>query len=190
MYNTRALLSAMALVEQVSIILGTTSYLWGGCALDVYQGHILRAHSDLDYLTEDLYTHFSRFVEQFEQRGCVTKKLRNGDLSVRGWGLPIHLGNIGVEEQVTWTHNGTQASLRFPLRWLDSQPIRFCGVDVHVVQPELEYVLKSQPALLNTQWQPRQQDIDAQNWLRMELERRGVDVAALNKFVESCAGMS
>lgn len=68
MYDTQALLSAMALVEQVSSMLDTTSYLWGGCALDVYQGHILRDHSDLDYLTEDLYTHFSRFAEQLEHR--------------------------------------------------------------------------------------------------------------------------
>lgn len=68
--------------------------------MDVYQDHILRDHHDLDYLTEDLYDHFLQFVEQFEEHGCATKRLVNGDLSIRGCGLPMHLGNIRVADNV------------------------------------------------------------------------------------------
>lgn len=104
----------MTLVEEISTALSTTSYLWGGCTLDVYQGRILREHHDLDYLTQDLYDHFSRFVEQFEQRGYTTKQLVNGDLSVHACGMPIHLGNLCMGDPVTWTHNGQRGWLRFP----------------------------------------------------------------------------
>jgi hypothetical protein len=62
-------LAAMALVESLSARLDAVSYLWGGCALDAYEGRILRAHHDIDYMTAGLAGLGPQFAALFRGAG-------------------------------------------------------------------------------------------------------------------------
>ena len=51
------------------------------------------------------------------------------------------------------------------------------------VEPELEYVLKSQPALLNSEWVPHPKDLVALEWLKGHRRALDVDVSNLETHV-------
>ncbi|HOG48208.1 MAG TPA: hypothetical protein PLJ35_21230 [Anaerolineae bacterium] len=177
--RSRAYLAAMRLVERISAELGTTSYVWGGFALDVYEGRVLREHDDIDYLTVDLPALKPQLAGLFAAHGWPAKELSNGDLSPRRHGLKMQLGQIALGARVRWTYDGDRGYLEFPLAWLRPHPVRFCGLEVHVVEPELEYVTKCCPQLLNPDWRLREREIAARERLRALLWAKGVDPEAL-----------
>ncbi len=86
-------LDAMRLIESVSRLLKTTSWVWGGFTTDICMGRMLREHDDLDYLTLNLHQWKVRFEEAFSQHGWQTKNLANGDLKLKkmvsrcNWGM-------------------------------------------------------------------------------------------------------
>ena len=106
-------------------------------------------------------------------------------MSIEGTGIKIHLGHIEVGEQVRWIHNPASETgvLCFPTTWLSSDKYVIHEISVHVVEPELEYVLKRWPELLNPQWVPRQKDTIALEWVESFLEERGVDRRVLRSQV-------
>ena len=159
-------LDAMRLVESVSRSLKTISWIWGGFTTDVYAGRILREHDDLDHLTSNLHRSKSEFVEAFSSHGWQTEHLVNGDLRLKKDGIKVHLGNVEVGEVARWTHNGEQGSLLFPASWLNPKVVVFCGIELHVITPELQYVLKAHPGLLNPHRKSRDQDILEKERLR------------------------
>ncbi|MEM7127697.1 MAG: hypothetical protein AAF702_15290 [Chloroflexota bacterium] len=183
--HRQIILKTLALVESVSADVETTSYLWGGMALDAYRGQLLRTHHDLDYLTVDLWRHFEKLCAAFEREGCVAKELVNGDLSVKGIGTSIHFGHIELTEYTRWVHNRDSKTgvFCFPNVWLSDLAYLIDGVGTHVVEPEFEYVIKSQPTLLNPHWIPRPKDIDAFEQTKALLAMRGVDLASLSYMV-------
>ncbi len=170
--HSRIHLAAMRLVEAISASLGTTSYIWGGFTLDIYQGRLLREHHDLDYLTVDLARLKPQFVALFARHRWPVRELSNGDLSPRRSGLKVQLGQIALVDGARWAFNGAKGYLVFPLGWLDPHPVRFCGVDVHVVRPELEYVVKICPQMFNPDWAVREQEVEAREQLRAMLKPR------------------
>lgn len=179
------ILDSLGLVERVSALVDTTSYLWGGMALDAYAGRLLRNHHDLDYLTLDLHELIVPLRDAFEAEGCMTKELVNGDLKIAGTGIGIHLGHIEIGKQVHWIHNPASPTgeLCFPRSWLSPKRHLLYDTLVHAVEPELEYVLKSQPELLNPQWSPRSKDILALEETKAILEKRDVDLNELQSLV-------
>jgi hypothetical protein len=142
----------MAFVESVSRSLKITSWIWGGYTTDIYMGRILREHADIDYLTLNLHRLKSQITETFSGRGWQAKDLLNGDLSLKKDNVKVHLGNVEIGNIAKWTHNGEQGALFFPASWLSLDVVEFHGRELHVVAPELQYVLKDHPELLNPDW--------------------------------------
>lgn len=178
-------LEAMAFVERVSRSLKTTSWIWGGCSVDICMGRILREHDDIDYLTLNLHRLKSQITETFSGRGRQTKELVNGDLSLKKDNVKVHLGNIEIESVAKWSHNGEKGSLLFPVSWLSQEVIEIYGMEVHIVAPELQYALKEQPALLNPHWQIREKDILDKEYLQEVLFKGGIDVGTLREMISS-----
>ncbi len=178
-------METIALVENISRSLQTISWVWGGFTTDIYMGQILREHDDLDYLTLNLHKLKPYFVEAFLDCGWQVKNLENGDLKFKKDSIKVQLGNIEFGERARWTHNGGNGSLLFPVSWLSSNVVEFAGIKLHVIAPELQYVLKEHPELLNPAWLMREKDIFDKEYLRDFLLKRQVDVCSLHKFVSS-----
>ena len=182
------ILGAMAFIENASTQLGTTSHVWGGFTLDIYEGRFLREHSDIDYLTVDLLQLRPQLLEYFEQADWQVKTVINGDVVATRDGIELHLGDVYLRNRAVWTHNGKNGILTFPLSWLRKKAVAFCGIQVHVVEPEFEYVVKHFPALLNPSWQPREKDISARKRLAAILLEKNIDVNRLRSQVSDQIG--
>ena len=173
----------MKLVEKASLSLDTITWIWGGLVVDVLKGKFLREHGDLDYLMMDLHQSKSQISETFINWGWITKNLENGDLKLIKNGMKIHLGHVELSDTVTWTHNGEKGSIVFPVMWLPVKTIDFYELSVHIVSPELQYVLKTHPQLLNPKWQVREKDILDIKVLKQILMKRGVELSSLRTMV-------
>jgi hypothetical protein len=176
-------LSAIDLVRTFSKSLKTISWIWGGFTIDIYEGHILRDHDDLDYLTLNLHNLLLGFAELFVDCGWEVKTLENGDLKAKREGVKVQLGHVEISDIARWTHNGEKGSIWFPVDWLDSKPVVFCGVEIHVVRPEFQYVMIERPQMLNPNWKHRDKDIAARQYLRSYVESKGLAPQALFEHV-------
>lgn len=172
-------LLAMALVETYSKSLNSLSWIWGGFTIDIYKNRFLREHDDLDYLTLNLHSLIPQFTKLFENCGWQANLLENGDLKLEREGIKIHLGHVELSDKVRWTHNGDKGSIWFPQEWLISKPVSFCGIEVHVVEPEFQYVIFEHPQMLNPNWKHREKDIVARKYLRSCVEGKGITPQAL-----------
>ena len=65
--------------------------------------------------------------------------------------------------------------LLFPRSWLNPDIVEFYETGIHVVAPELQFVLKEHPALLNPDWLPSEKDILDKEHLRDILPKRRRD---------------
>ena len=148
-------------------------------------GRILRKHDDLDYLTLNLHSMKSKLAEAVLDHGWQTKNLANGDLQLKKDNIKVQLGNVECKDLVRWTHNGEMGSLFFPVSWLSLEGIEFQGIELHVVAPELQYVLKERPALMNPDWLIREKDILDKKYLQDILLKNGTDISVLHKLVTS-----
>jgi hypothetical protein len=181
--KNQSVLEAMRLVESISAGLNTTSWIWGGFAVDIQQGCFLREHRDLDYLTLNLHTLVREFAEGFEDAGWQSRRLGNGDLKLEREGIKIQLGHVEILGFAKWTHDGERGYVSFPEGWLSSRPFRFCDVEVHAIEPEFQWVLLEHPEMLNPEWKLRDKDIRAKEQLGKILADRGVDPHALRGHV-------
>ena len=98
---------------------------------------------------------------------------------------PMDDAVLTVADVAKWTHNGEKGSLLFPCSWLNEEATEFYGREVHVVAPELQYVLKENPELLNPDWMVREKDIFDKEYLRDILLKRKIDICSLHELVSS-----
>jgi hypothetical protein len=180
-------LDAMALVEAVSAEIGTTSYIWGGWTLDIHYGRPLRAHGDIDCFVTDLHQHLAPFSERLQEAGWEVESVLDGYLlSARKEEVKLQLGHVEIHGDVVhWKHNGNLGTILFPADWLRAEPVLFLGITVHVAGPELGYVLKTHPQLMNPDWQPRDKDQADRARLRDLLLQKQVDLDTLSPEVKS-----
>jgi hypothetical protein len=180
-------LSVMELVETFSRKLKTISWIWGGFTVDIYENRVLRKHDDLDYLTLNLHNLIPQFSEMFISCGWQVKVLENDDLKLVRDGIKVHLGHVEIADKARWTHNGDKGSIWFSSEWLDFQSVDFCGIEIHVVKPEFQFVMIERPQMLNPDWKLRDKDIAAQEYLRNNIESRGINPHTLLKQVYESA---
>jgi hypothetical protein len=180
-------LDALALVEAVASEIGTTSYIWGGWTLDIHEGRLLRAHGDIDCFVTDLHQHLGPFSERLQEAGWKVKTVLDGYLlSARKEEVKLQLGHVEIHgDTVHWKHNGNEGTILFPADWLRAEPVPFLGVIVHVAGPELGYVLKTNPSLMNPDWQPRDKDQADIDRLKDLLLEKQIDLDTLNAKVSS-----
>jgi len=182
----RKFLVAMALMEQISERLDTVSYVWGGLAVDVYERRFLRKHSDVDYFIVDLQRLSSQFREALLHEGWDVKAILDSHLLVaRKDGIKLHLGNVEVDGVVNWRHNGNNGTITFPVSWLREKPVDFCDIEVHIVEPEFGYVLKTNPTLMNPKWVLRDKDKPDIKILEKILLQKEVDLDSLRLQVSN-----
>lgn len=180
-------LAAMALVERLSEMLRTEAYVWGGLSIDIHHGQFLREHSDIDYLIVDLHRLADQIQNALRREGWEVKAVLDDHLLIaRKEGFKLHLGSIEIGAAVQWRHNGAAGAITFPLSWLRKEAVSFYGVSVHVVEPELGYVLKTYPTIINPAWTIRAKDEPDLNLLKEMLRQKGVDTALLQVQVSSC----
>jgi hypothetical protein len=177
-------LHAMELVESYSKNLKTISWVWGGFTVDIYENRMLREHDDLDYLTLNLHDLIPGFSELFASCGWQVNVLENGDLRLKREDVKIQLGHVEVSDKARWTHNGEKGSIWFPSNWLNLEPVNFCGVEIHVIKPEFQYVMIERPQMLNPNWKHRDKDISAQKYLRNFIAAKGISPQTL--FEQVC----
>jgi hypothetical protein len=181
--KTDALIDTMRQVEAVSASLNSTSWVWGGLMVDIYTGQILREHHDLDYLTLHLHEMLEPLAAQFQNAGWSAHPLSNGDLKLEKDGVKVHLGHLFIEREVRWTHNGELGALYFPVEWLVPATRKFCDVEVHVVAPQLQYVLLDHPELLNPAWELREKDRIAKDYFTTWLSDNRIAVEHLRSQI-------
>ncbi len=181
----RLALAVMVEIESISTGLGTTSWIWGGIAVDVHVGRLLREHDDLEYLCLNLHGLWSAFASAAECRGWRAVLLKNQDLRLTVDGFRVHLGHVEMSERARWTHNGDKGSIFFPTAWLTAESVDFYGTPVHVVAPEFDYVHKWNPQMLNPEWVPREKDLRARTELRKILVGRGIDPDRMSELVNA-----
>jgi hypothetical protein len=172
-------LQAMELLETYSKRLHTIPWIWGGYTIDVYENRFLREHEDLDYLTLNLHGLIPQLTYLFENDGWQTTLMENSDLNAEHGSVKIQLGHVELSAKACWTHNGEKGSLWFPLEWLNPNPLSFCGVEIHVVVPELQFVLMAQPQLLNPAWRYRDKDTIARKHLKGYIKEKGIPPQSL-----------
>jgi len=179
-------LLTMVLMERFSKVLGSISYIWGGLSIDIYKGRFLRSHSDIDYLVLDLQRLAQDFAELLFSEGWDVKAILNDHLLIAGKdNIKLHLGNIEIDDVVNWRHNGDNGTITFPVGWLREYPIDFYDVQVHVVEPEFSYVIKSLPSLMNPEWVSRGKDQTEIKILEGLLVQRDVESGLLTSLVNS-----
>jgi hypothetical protein len=125
----------------------------------------------------------SKFAETFSSYAWQAENLANGDLKLKKDGVKVHLGNVEIGEASKWTHNGERGALLFPVSWLNFDVAEFCGMEIHVVASELQYVLKEHPELLNPDWVIREKDVLEKGYLQDILLKKGIDVCSLHELV-------
>jgi hypothetical protein len=177
------LLSAMRQVEEVSGSVHTTSWIWGGLTADIHHGCFLREHDDLDYLTLHLHELIEPLSRRFQEAGWQAQQLSNGDLKMEKSAVEVRLGHIALTQEICWAHNGDLGSLFFPENRLVQEPKRFYDIDIHVIAPELQYVLLEHPELLNPDWESRDKDTAARARLKTMLGAKGVPVDGLRALI-------
>jgi len=169
-------LAAIILIEKFSKMLATVSYIWGGLSIDIYKRQFLREHSDIDYFVRDLQRISRHLQDLLLSEGWTVVAILNNHLLVAiKDNVKLHLGHIEVDDVVKWKHNGNDGTITFPVSWLSENPVDFYGLKVHVVEPEFEYVIKSNPNLMNPKWTSRNKDRVEIEMLEDILVQRGVD---------------
>ena len=179
-------LKALDTVERIANNAGTTAYIWGGLTSDICCGSFLREHDDTEHLVLDLHVHRKYIQDEFNRLGWITKVLGNDDLKAERAEIKIHLGNVRIKNhRAYWYHNGNKGYISFPDFWLVKDPVHFMNITVHVVKPEFQYVLKSNPRLMNPEWKLREKDTYDRTVLREILKKRGVSLDNLFMQVNS-----
>lgn len=179
-------LETLRLLNEFSEQIGTRTYVFGGLTLDIWVGGLLRSHHDIDCLTENLHSLEDEFDQLFSHAGYETKHLTNDDFKAEKGDVKVQFGHLDIKDgRVEWTHNGDKGSIFFPEDWLDRDAHDFYGSKAYTVKPELEYVLKIHPELMNPEWIPRNKDLAARQKLTEILQSRSIELSALREQVES-----
>ncbi len=147
-------------ITEVSTACGTTSYIWGGLTVDLYQGRFLRKHHDIDAFTLNLLDVRDEMMRLYQLRGYTTKFIERFDMMViRRGGLHAAFNRLEVVGQLAmWRHIGNEGTVYFPTSWLDQRPRVFKGVSVYSAGIKLDYVFKTKIRMFNAQWCLREQD--------------------------------
>jgi hypothetical protein len=139
--------------------------------VDILSGGFRREHHDIDGFTLNLSTVQDRMDAALAQRGYTVSYVEEiGALRVETGGIHATINELEIDgENAMWHHAGRQGTVHFPVAWLDSTARKFLGARVYTCGVLFEYAIKTNPRLLNPQWQPRDKDHDAVAFLEQQL---------------------
>lgn len=183
---TKQNVNALGVMEKYANKVGTVAYAWGGLIVDIYENTIVREHDDVEHIVLNLYNHIDELIALFQKDGWETEILINGDLRATKSGAKLHLGHLKIHDDIAkWFHNGNKGVIEFPSSWLNPKSITFLEMDIHAVLPEFQYVLKTNPALMNPEWEQRDKDLADIKKLENLLADKYDDLSVLKDSVNS-----
>ncbi len=155
----------------------TTTYIWGGFTLDILEGQFLREHGDLDGFTLNLLTVLDEMMALYQARGYTTEFREDFDMLVISKdGLHAAFNRFEIDgETAMWRHIGNEGTVYFPLNWLDNTPINFYEVQVYTAGIKFDYVLKTNIRMFHAEWNLREQDYVAVEYLEKAMAQRNID---------------
>lgn len=169
-------LSLLNDIYHISSSLGIKTYVWGGLSIDLWEGHFLREHDDLDGFTEDLTDHLDRLTECYRDLGYevafdgefLMLKIKRG--LVHAGFNPLKLNGKTAE----WKHIGNDGSVFFPVDWLDERARKFYEAQAYTAGLFFEYALKTKVSMLNPEWQLREKDMASIAYMKSKLQEKNV----------------
>jgi len=169
-------LSMLDDIYHVSNAFGIKTYIWGGLALDLWEGRFLREHGDLDGFVENLEEYLVLLMKEYQKRGYEAKFISDFSMLEINRGLvhasfnPLKLdGNIAQ-----WQHIGKEGSVYFPADWLDTAPRTFYTAKAYTAGIRFEYAIKTKISMLHPTWQLREKDRAAIRCMEKKLQEQGV----------------
>ncbi|MHB9130584.1 MAG: hypothetical protein ACYDBB_05765 [Armatimonadota bacterium] len=175
--HNRCYLAFMKDIYDVSLDCETTTYIWGGFTLDIFEGQFLRDHHDLDGFTLNLLDVLPDMMALYEARGYTTEFREDFDmLSIRKDDLHATFNRLEVDgETAMWRHIGNEGTVYFSVQWLDKMPRHFYEVPVFTAGIELDYTLKTNISMIHPEWTIRDKDYQAIERLEMIMAKSNID---------------
>ncbi len=172
-------------IYEVSRLCSTTTYIWAGLVPDILTGVFLRDHGDVDGFTLNLWALKGELAARYRQRGYAITLLDEVDfLRIDRDGVQATFNQLEFEgETALWRHAGREGTVYFPRCWLPAAPMDFYDAKVFVSGLEFEYAIKTHPHLLNPEWQGRDKDREAIDWLSKRLAERQIDCEEILKQI-------
>lgn len=169
-------LSLLEDIYDISAQIGTKTYIWGGMAIDIWEGHFLREHGDLDGFVENLIENLDVMIEEFIKREYeVTFNDEFLILEVKSGLVHASLNPLQINGKVAeWMHIGNEGSVYFPSEWLDQIPRSFYNIKVYTSGIRFEYAVKTKISMLNPEWNLREKDLLAIKYMKEKLDERGI----------------
>jgi hypothetical protein len=84
-----------------------------------------------------------------------------------------------------WKHIGDQGIIYFPFNWLDETPYDFFNVKVYTSGLRFEYALRKIMKYLNPEWNERDKDKIAKEYLETRIIEENLDSKAILKCIWS-----
>lgn len=161
----------------ISDMCSTKTYIWGGLAIDIVEGHFLREHNDIDCFTMNLLDVKQQMETQFLQKGYAVTFLDEVDmLQVKKNGCHAAFNRLEIDNDIAmWRHIGNEGTVFFPQSWLNDTKYNFYDTGMLVSGAEFEYSLKANVRLLSPVWKLRQKDILSLEYWTNVLKKRNIN---------------
>ena len=175
--NNQHYLAFLRDIYEVSNACSTTTYIWGGFTIDILEGRFLREHSDLDGFTLNLLDVLQDITELYEERGYSAKfRTDINMLEIFRNGLHASFNSLEIDGPIAmWRHIGDEGTVYFPVDWLDDKPRDFHGEKVFLAGIQLDYSLKTNIRMTHAEWNLREEDYAAIEYLEGVMEKEGMD---------------
>lgn len=185
--SNQSYLEFMKDIYEISAACSTRTYIWGGFAIDIFEGIFLREHGDLDGFVENMMAVLDQLINKYKNRGYNTEFRSNINMLVIKKGNqhaafnPLDIdGNVAM-----WRHIGDQGTVYFPFSWLDSIPRSFYNTKVYTSGFCFEYGFRKIVSFLNPEWKEREKDRIAKEYLEIKIKENGIDTTTILKCIWS-----
>ncbi len=176
--KNRLFLDMLRDIDEVNRAVGCKSYVWGGFAVDIFEGRFLREHGDLDLFTQDLLLHRNTLEQAYTERDyTVTFLDRFRILEIRRGEIHAGMNPLLMQGKTAqWQHIGGEGSLYFPVDWLDATPRMFYDSPAYLAGMRFEYAIKTKTALLYPPQERtlREKDKIAAAYWKKQLQAQGI----------------
>jgi hypothetical protein len=176
-------------IYDVSVACSTTTYIWGGFTIDVFEGRFLREHSDLDGFTIHMIEVLDDLIASYLQKGYEVTFLEDIHmLQVRKGQWHASFNSLSLDGPIAmWKHIGEKGCVYFPKEWLDASPRNFYGKKVYTSGIRFEYAIKTKQNLLcpDSERRKREKDVAAIRYLEDALVSEKIDTENLHDQIWS-----
>ena len=163
-------------IFDISSSIGIKTFIWGGLSIDIWEGHFLREHGDLDGFVENLIEYLEPLTSEYLKRGYrVTFNREFSMLEVEKDLVHACFNPLKINEKTAeWKHIGNDGSVFFPFEWLDGSPRLFYNTKAYTSGIRFEYAVKTKVSMLHPEWQLREKDQNAVKYMEEKLKAKKI----------------